>query len=178
MIRPFQTIGCPGGELQPGVSYSDEKREKPTHPQDKREKFVNETPSTDSTEKTKCFRVGGYHIATMRADRKKQQTISVKLFEGVPGEFTFAGLIVFQRKDLPDDCIRDYDGSEVIVMHALLTDFERLMDLVKGEHPVAMEFENKHEVGGRAYLKSLAFVFPGRNAQKTAVHPCDEDCGC
>ena len=126
---------------------------------------MDETTTNDEAESKRMIRVDGYHIATMRADRKKQQTISLKLFEGAPGEFRFAGLIIFQRKDLPDDCLMDIEGSEVIVMHALLTDFERLMDMVKGEYPVAMEFENKPEVGGRAYLKSLAFVFPGRSAE-------------
>ena len=44
---------------------------------------MNEESSGE--DKVRAFaRIDGYHLATRRADRKDQVTISVKLFEGSP----------------------------------------------------------------------------------------------
>ena len=72
---------------------------------------MNETAGQD-----KCVnfhaRIDGYHLATMRADRKKQITISLKLFEGKPDDHRYAGLIMFMRKDLPDDYVDEIEGGQ------------------------------------------------------------------
>jgi len=106
--------------------------------------------------------VDGFQIATMRADRKKQVTISVKLFEGAPGEFREVGRLQFMRKDLPDDYVKNEDGNEVIIMNALVTDFERMMALVGGRWPVELGYCGADEKSGRAFLKSLRHVYPKR----------------
>jgi hypothetical protein len=121
-------------------------------------------------------RIDGYHIATRRADRKDQITISVNLFEGTVEKHRYAGVIMFMRKNLPDDYVRQGKEGRVIYMHALLSDFDPLMEMVRGELPVAIEFWGKSEDKGGAFLKSLALEFPGRKKDLPPSPPTEIDC--
>jgi hypothetical protein len=123
---------------------------------------VEDSLDSESTEYKLEVPVDGFQIATMRADRKKQVTISVKLFEGAPGDFREVGRLQFMRKDLPDDYVKNEDGNDVIIMNALVTDFERMMALVGGRWPVQLTYLGAEEKSGRAFLKSLRHVYPKR----------------
>ncbi len=117
-------------------------------------------------QKTKCFTrdiVDGYHLATLRASRKKSVVISVKLFKLIQKESVEVGRIIVHGKgDLPEDCVEDPSCSPIIILNARLNDFERMMDLIRGECRVGIEFSGESWAKGRAYLKSLCYVFPKR----------------
>ena len=83
-------------------------------------------------------------------------------------------MIKFRRKNLPDDGVDRSDGNTVIHMNALLTDFDPLMDMVTGDLPVAIEFMGESDEKGRAYLKSLAYVFPGRKPDQAPLPPTED----
>lgn len=126
-------------------------------------------PSVDaeSTGKSQCVKevpVDGFQIATMRADRKKQTTISVKLFKGELNNSVEVGRLYFMRKDLPDDCVDvTEDGKEIIILHALVSDFDRMMAMIGSKWRVDLGYCDEGGKDGRAYLKSSHHVFPKRD---------------
>ncbi len=119
-----------------------------------------------TNQNAKCFTkeiVDGYHLATLRAFRKKSAVISVKLFKLVPkGSVEVGRIIVHHKGDLPEDWVEDPDGNPIIILNARLDDYERMMDLICGECRVGIEFSGESWDKGRAYLKSLCYVFPKR----------------
>jgi hypothetical protein len=123
-------------------------------------------PAADAedTKKNKCVKevpIDGFQIATMRADRKKQTTISVKLFKGKLNNSVEIGRLLFMRKDLPDDCLCTTDkGNEIIILHALVSDFDRMMAMIGSKWRVDLGYCGESEDDGRAYLKSSRHVFP------------------
>lgn len=123
-------------------------------------------PSVDaeSTEKAQCVKevqIDGFQIATMRADRKKQTTISVKLFKGELNNSVEVGRLYFMRKNLPDDCMGVGDeGEQIIILHALVSDFDRMMAMIGSKWRVDIGYCEEDGKNGRAYLKLSHHVFP------------------
>jgi hypothetical protein len=123
-------------------------------------------PAADAEagEKVECkkeVQIDGFQIAAMRADRKKQTTISVNLFHGKLNDSVEVGRLLFMRKDLPDDCLCTTDeDNKIIILHALVSDFDRMMAMIGSKWRVDLGYCGESEDDGRAYLKSSHHVFP------------------
>ncbi|MCP4573948.1 MAG: hypothetical protein GY838_16435 [bacterium] len=119
------------------------------------------------SQEAQCFRranVDGYHLATLRASRKDSVVISVKLFELIDAESVEVGRLLFHGKGkLPEDRVDTPGDSPIIIFNARLKDFERMMELIRGECRVGIEFSGEDWAKGQAYLKSLCYVFPERS---------------
>ncbi len=118
-------------------------------------------------DKNPCFisaKVDGYHLATMRASRKGSVVVSVKLFDSIDPQSVEVGRILFHhKKELPGDCVEPAGCNGIIFLNARLKDYDRMMDLIRGDCGVGIEFSGDEWENGRAYLKSLCHIFPQRS---------------
>lgn len=109
--------------------------------------------------------VAGYTVSRLSASRSRD-IASIRLLGGGPGNATDVGYIYFRKNRLPNDCVRDpKTDRKTIVMYATIADYDRVLDMLRHEWRVRINFEGTSAKNGSAYLTSLRHNFPTLSMQ-------------